>query len=93
MILKSGLAKHSVLYYFRAFNNVQTIQKEWNLKADNALLKSMHARSWYLSTKAVIMVLADSRLDLQTKFVILETLLHHKLLEIELINLEKPTFL
>ena len=82
MFLKSSLAKHPVLNDFRAFNNAQIIQKEWSLKTGNALLKSMQVHSWYLSPKAVIMVLADSRLDLQTKSAILETLLQHKVPEI-----------
>nr|XP_047145529.1 uncharacterized protein LOC124818570 [Hydra vulgaris] len=76
--LKSSLAEYSVLNDFNSFK----IAKRNLILMLTSLLNSLKSHSWYFLTNAVVMALADSDLEIQTKSDILKALLE--------INKEKP---
>ncbi|XP_065646356.1 uncharacterized protein LOC136076810 [Hydra vulgaris] len=88
--LKSRCAEHAVLNDFNAFKAAYVIKDEFNADIGNALIKSFHKHSWYLSPAIVVFSLVDSHLEMSVKYQNLNSLISFPVPEQKNINMEKP---
>jgi hypothetical protein len=75
---------------FHAFKTAFAVKDEFDSEVGNALIKSMHNHSWYLSPKVVVLALADPGMHLQDKLKVIEQLLRFPIPEDGDIAIGKP---
>ena len=84
-------AEQAVLNDLNAFATAKTIQRELDHAVGNSLWKSMSKHTWYLTPKAVVLLLGDPHLKINAKILIIEKLLTFPIPELSEISAEAPS--